>query len=237
VYVIGIDPPNGWAAWGSMGIIAWGQSPSRTDFREKRNFLYADIQAFLAKAPLAPAIVAIEAPFGGARGGDGAVEGGMLKALVDQADSGGWFEAKFDTLCSVMRPMGNQWRSALGLRQSPRDKAKAHAIKLASKAVAETSALELKGERGGKQEHAADAICIALATWHLHSGWNDNIEDAYRRFVKTGSFVDPVAAQGGTHGTAASEGRDSPRVGDDGEAAVGTDQADRGTDRPRTGGA
>lgn len=213
-YVIGIDPPQGWAMWSAHGVVAWGQAPDGLSAREKRAGILQDIETALDDLPQKPLIVAIEFPYGAAVDFRGNVNEGMIQSLVAQADSGGWFEGKLeDRTQAILRPTAPQWRKIVGVNAKNRAHAKDIAIRLAEKAVAETTDTILRGPRGGTKEHAAEAILIAMAAWITTGKWKNNPADAYYRYVKSNSF------RGGRHGTEAREGRDPDRVDHDGDHA------------------
>jgi hypothetical protein len=226
-YVIGIDPPNGWAAWTEAGILAWGQAPDDGDFRDKRNALLYDIEEVIAQVGSMPGVVAIEQAFGGGR--DAGLS--QLKSLLKQADSGGWFEAKFDTRTTVVRPMANEWRSVVGVNGGERRKVNDRVVALAEKAVLETAGKPLEGARGGKREHAANAVLIAMSVWIQIGTWKKNPEDAYFLWTRDGRFGTKDQHEGGQDGAdSRQEDGSGDRVADDGEAAVGEGEADRGAD-------
>jgi hypothetical protein len=222
-YVLGIDPPNGVAAWARDGVVMWRQTTTGS-FREQRVQVWRDAITLINELG-PPLVVAIEKPYGAPMAQAGLVDSGLIEALLKQADSGGWLEAKFQG-CDITRPIAMEWRAAIGVAGGSRKKVNDRVVRLAEKAVIETSGKPLRGPRDGAMEHAANAVGLAMATWALTGLWKKDSADAFARWKQTGLFGDKRPKED-TDGTAESEGRDTDRVQDDGHAAVGKEEAGR----------
>lgn len=171
-WVLGIDPPNGAAAWTAEGPAAVLVCAKRHSL-ESADALGESIDALVAELG-PPAIAALERPYG-------VRTGSHLQAILVNAHSAGYLHRHVREFCSSFwRPTAPMWRGPLGLPHAPRERAKAMAKGLAEKAWAET--------RGGPlvlaADHGHEAMCLAAACWLRHFG-----DGVIRTWQETGRFA------------------------------------------------
>lgn len=152
-WVLGIDPPNGVAAWSEGGPVAAFAASKKHSVANAR--VVCDWVDELVEEHGPPAAVAIERPYG-------VRDATYLQSVLTNAHAAGYIHHHVEKHCEdIWRPTAPTWRKPVGIPQQPRTLVKKIAKGLACKAWREVHGTELLLPA----DHGHEAMCIAMSCW------------------------------------------------------------------------